>query len=153
MFDPVYVPIVNTLRANPKIIFDGQYDIEGGQTFRVNFTAKMPAPGNQADIDLSEVFESFPDGIAVQRIADITHTKIRLPVGGERSRPIEEVRGDFLLTVTKANWLRGNLGKIDVSVTIEPSIQDVVTQFNNLSEQGQSQFLSAARLLLKGLSI
>lgn len=155
MFDPVQTLIVNTLRANEKIIMDGQYDVDGGETFRVSFVAKSPAPNNQADIDLSAVFAAFPEGFAIQRIADLTHTMVRLPVtiGGHS----EECRGTFLLTVTKANWLKGTDGPVGAhgveDVASDMSIEDVVARYSKLPEHKRKQFITSAKLLLKGLAL
>lgn len=155
MFDPVQTLIVNTLRANAKIIMDGQYDVDGGETFRISFVAKSPAPNNQADIDLSAVFAAFPEGFAIQRIADLTHTMVRLPVtvGGHS----EECRGTFLLTVTKANWQKGTDGPVGAhgveDVASDMSIEDVVARYSKLPEHKRKQFITSAKLLLKGLAL
>ena len=162
MFDPIQTVVVNTLRANEKIIMDGQYDVNGGETFRVSFVVKSPAPGNQADIDLSAVFESFPEGFAVQRIADLSHTMVRLPVsiGGHK----EECRGTFLLTVTKANWQQGDNGVsgqegryVEDDNVVEDEndlgLSDIIDRYNKLPELKKKQFTAAARLLLKGLAL
>lgn len=162
MFDPIQTLVVNTLRANEKIIMDGQYDVNGGETFRVSFIAKSPAPNNQADIDLTEVFASFPEGFAVQRIADLSHTMVRLPVtiGGHK----EECRGTFLLTVTKANWQQGDDGVSgkegryaeDDNVVEDENdlgLADIIARYNKLPELKKKQFTASARLLLKGLAL
>jgi len=154
--DPIFKLITDTLRANDKIIYDGQYDVEGGETFRVTFVAKSPAPDNKADIDLSEVFAQFPDGIAIQRIANIEHTKVRNPVGGPGGRIVEEYRGTFLLTVTKANWMKGELGTIEsvhLSTGEDASLEDILQRYRKLPQNKQRQFLTSARLLLKGLAL
>lgn len=159
MFDPIQTVVINTLRATEKIIMDGQYDVNGGETFRVSFVVKSPAPGNQADIDLSAVFASFPDGFAVQRIADLSHTMVRLPVsiGGHK----EECRGTFLLTATKANWLQGDSGVSgqegqDDNVIEDENdlgLSDIIARYNKLPELKKKQFTASARLLLKGLAL
>ncbi|QZE58385.1 hypothetical protein pEaSNUABM40_00169 [Erwinia phage pEa_SNUABM_40] len=163
MFDPVQTVIVNTLRANEKVLMDGQYDVNGGETFRVNFVLKSPAPGNKADIDLSTVFASYPDGFAVQRIADLNHTMVRLPVtiGGHK----EECRGSFLLTVTKANWQKGDTGVagqegryVDDEENVvddenDIGLADIIDRYNKLPDLKKKQFTAAARLLLKGLAL
>lgn len=165
MFDPLYTLIVNTLRANEKILFDGQYDVEGGETFSVPFVAKAPAPDNKADVDLSEVFAQFPDGFAVQRIANLEQTKVRTPVGGPGNRFTEEYRGTFLLTVTKANWQKGDDGVAgqeghyvddDENVVEDENdigLADILDRYSKLPELKKKQFTAAARLLLKGLAL
>lgn len=147
--------IADTLRANPKIIFDGQYDVEGGETFRVSFVAKAPAPDNKADIDLSAVFEQFPDGVAIQRIADIDHTKVRNPTGLGGSRVMDEYRGTFLLTVTKANWQKGEIGTIDdIHLSMdEDSLEDIIQRYRKLPEAKQKIFIKFARTFLKGVAL
>ncbi|QZE57376.1 hypothetical protein MPK71_gp167 [Erwinia phage pEa_SNUABM_1] len=164
MFDPLYTLIVNTLRANEKIIFDGQYDVEGGETFSVPFVAKSPAPDNKADVELSEVFAQFPDGFAVQRIANLEHTKVRKPVGLS-TRFTEEYQGTFLLTVTKANWQKGDDGVSgqegryvdDEENVVEDEndlgLADIIARYNKLPELKKKQFTASARLLLKGLAL
>ncbi|UAW96658.1 hypothetical protein pEaSNUABM22_00171 [Erwinia phage pEa_SNUABM_22] len=153
MFDPLHTLICNTLRANKKIIFDGQYDVDGGITFRVSFTAKNPAPNNEADIDLTEVFAQFPDGVAIQRIADIEHTKVRVPVGGPGERVADEVRGTFLLTVTKANWHKGEVGVVSpVDLTEDDSLEDIIQRYRKLPEAKQKIFIKFARTFLKGVA-
>lgn len=156
--DPIFKLITDTLRANDKIIMDGQYDVDGGETFRVSFVAKSPAPNNQADIDLSAVFASFPEGFAVQRIANLNHTMVRLPVALGEQR--EECRGTFVLTVTKANWLKGQDGHQDdpgkpgtQGPAGELSIDDILEKYRKLPENKQRQFVNAAKLLLKGLAL
>lgn len=153
MFDPLYQLIANTLRANPKVIFDGQYDVDGGQTFTVSFTAKHPAPNNQADLDLSEVFAAFPYGFAIQRLANINHTTVRLPVSGH-DRVTEEQRGSFLLTVTKANWVKGLDGEPVVSdCADEDSLDDILQRYRKLPEAKQKIFIKFARTFLKGVAL
>lgn len=149
MFDPIQTLVVNTLRANEKIIMDGQYDVDSGETFRVSFVAKCPAPNNQADIDLSDVFAAFPDGFAVQRIANLSHTMVRLPVsiGGYK----EECRGTFMLTVTKANWQKGTEGTQGEGSVL--SIEDIVAEYSKLPEHQRKQFLNAATSFLSGLAL
>ena len=153
MFAPLYQLIANTLRANPKVIFDGQYDVDGGQTFTVSFTAKKPAPNNQADLDLSAVFEAFPDGFAIQRLANINHTTVRLPVVGH-DRVTEEQRGSFLLTVTKANWVKGLDGEPVVGdCADEDSLDDIIQRYRKLPEAKQKIFIKFARTFLKGVAL
>ena len=163
MFDPLNTLIVNTLRANPKILMEGQYDVDGGETFIVSFVAKSPAPNNQADIDLTSVFDAFPDGFAVQRIADLNHTVVRVPVD-VTGRINEEVRGTFRLTVTKANWQKGDDGAAgqeghyvdDENVVDDENdlgLADIIARYNKLPELKKKQFTASARLLLKGLAL
>lgn len=156
MFDPLYQLIANTLRANPKVIFDGQYDVDGGQTFTISFTAKKPAPNNQADLDLSAVFEAFPDGFAIQRLANINHTAVRVPVAGH-NRVTEEIHGSFLLTVTKANWVKGLDGEPVVvkqsDCTDEDSLDDIIQRYRKLPEAKQKIFIKFARTFLKGVAL
>ncbi|WAK44300.1 hypothetical protein [Erwinia phage vB_Ea_2910A] len=163
MFDPLHTLIVNTLRANPKIIMDGQYDVDGGETFIVSFVAKSPAPNNQADIDLTAVFDAFPDGFAVQRIADLNHTVVRIPTAVP-GRIKEEFRGTFRLTVTKANWQKGDDGVAgqeghyvdDENVVDDENdlgLADILDRYSKLPELKKKQFTAAARLLLKGLAL
>lgn len=153
--DPIFKLINDTLRAHDNIIFDGQYDIEGGEVFRVQFVAKSPAPDNKADIDLSAVFAQFPDGFAVQRIADIDHTKVRNPVGGPGNRSVDEHRGTFLLTVTKANWLKGEVGTVESIhlTTDEDSLEDIIRRYRKLPEAKQKIFIKFARTFLKGVAL
>lgn len=153
--DPIFKLITDTLRAHDNIIFDGQYDVEGGESFRVQFVAKSPAPDNKADIDLSSVFTQFPDGFAVQRIADIDYTKVRNPVGGAGGRSMEEYRGTFLLTVTKANWQKGEVGTIEgVHLTTdEDSLEDIIQRCRKLPEAKQKIFIKFARTFLKGIAL
>lgn len=156
MFDPLYQLIANTLRANPKVIFDGQYDVDGGQTFTISFTAKKPAPNNQADLDLSAVFEAFPDGFAIQRLANINHTAVRVPVVGH-NRVTEEIHGSFLLTVTKANWVKGLDGEPVVvkqsDCADEDSLDDIIQRYRKLPEAKQKIFIKFARTFLKGVAL
>lgn len=160
MFDPLHTLIVNTLRANPKIIMDGQYDVDGGETFIVSFVAKSPAPNNQANIDLTAVFDAFPDGFAVQRIADLNHTVVRLPTA-VTGRIKEEIHGTFRLTATKANWQKGDDGvagqKDDDENVVDDendlSLADIIDRYSKLPELKKKQFTAAARLLLKGLAL
>lgn len=156
MFDPLYQLIANTLRANPKVIFDGQYDVDGGQTFTISFTAKKPAPNNQADLDLSAVFEAFPDGFAIQRLANINHTAVRVPVAGH-NRVTEEIHGSFLLTVTKANWVKGlDGGPVVVKQSDcadEDSLDDIIQRYRKLPEAKQKIFIKFARTFLKGVAL
>lgn len=164
MFDPLNTLIVNTLRAHPKIIMDGQYDVDGGVTFLVSFVAKSPAPNNQADIDLTVAFDAFPDGFAVQRIADLNHTIVRNPVGID-GRSTEEVRGTFRLTATKANWQKGDDGVagreghyVDSEENVvedenDLGLADIIARYNKLPELKKKQFTASARLLLKGLAL
>lgn len=156
MFDPLYQLIANTLRANPKVIFDGQYDVDGGQTFTISFTAKKPAPNNQADLDLNAVFEAFPDGFAIQRLANINHTAVRVPVAGH-NRVTEEIHGSFLLTVTKANWVKGLDGEpvvVKQSDCIdEDSLDDIIQRYRKLPEAKQKIFIKFARTFLKGVAL
>lgn len=157
MFDPLYNVLISTLRSNDKIIFDGQYDVGGGEHFRVNFHLKSPAPGNKAEIDLSPIFESYPDGFAVQRISDIDHTAVRMPVdisGKQR----EEIRGTFLLVVTKANWNKGTdgvsgSGENAVADENDLSLTEIIDRYSKLPEHKRKQFVTAAKLLLKGLAL
>ena len=157
MFDPLNTLIVNTLRANPKIIMDGQYDVDGGETFLVSFVAKSPAPNNQADIDLTAAFDAFPDGFAVQRIDGLNHTVVRQPVSAH-GRNTEEIHGTFRLTVTKANWQKGDDGVagqegnyVDDENVI--GLADIIDRYNKLPDLKKKQFTAAARLLLKGLAL
>lgn len=163
MFDPLHTLIVNTLRANPKIIMDGQYGVEGGETFIVSFVAKAPAPNNQADIDLTSVFGAFPDGFAVQRVADLNHTVVRNPVDVS-GRSTEQVQGTFRLTVTKANWQKGDDGATgkegcyadDENVVEDENdlgLADIIDLYSKLPDLKKKQFTAAARLLLKGLAL
>lgn len=155
MFDPLYQLIANTLRANPKVIFDGQYDVDGGQTFTISFTAKKPAPNNQADLDLSAVFEAFPDGFAIQRLANINHTAVRVPVVGH-NRVTEEIHGSFLLTVTKANWVKGLDGEPVVKQSDcadDDSLDDIIQRYRKLPEAKQKIFIKFARTFLKGVAL
>lgn len=163
MFDPLNTLIVNTLRANPKILMDGQYDVDGGETFLVSFVAKAPAPNNQADIDLTAAFDAFPDGFAVQRIDGLNHTVVRMPVD-VHGRNTEEVRGTFRLTVTKANWQKGDNGVagqegnyVDDENVVEDEndigLADIIDRYSKLPDLKKKQFTAAARLLLKGLSL
>lgn len=151
MFDPLNTLIVNTLRANPKIIMDGQYDVDGGETFIVSFVAKSPAPNNQANIDLTAVFDAFPDGFAVQRIADLNHTVVRLPTA-VTGRIKEEIHGTFRLTATKANWQKGDDENV-VDDENDLSLADIIDRYSKLPELKKKQFTAAARLLLKGLAL
>ncbi|AWY08440.1 hypothetical protein HOT49_gp168 [Erwinia phage vB_EamM_Alexandra] len=155
--DPIFKLITDTLRAHDNIIFDGQYDVEGGETFRVQFVAKSPAPDNKADIDLSAVFAQFPDGFAVQRVADIDHTKVRSPVGGPGNRAVDEHRGTFLLTVTKANWQAGEEGVVGSDPEANPveddSLEDIIQRYRKLPEAKQKIFIKFARTFLKGVAL
>ncbi len=156
LFDPLLSLISNTLREHPNIIFDGTQSDSYGESFYISFIAKMPAPGNKANIDLDNVFAQYPDGFAVQSISDLEYTKVTLPDDVPNLPPLEEVRGTFTLRVTKANWLKGEVGVIDgITLTTGSvvTLDDAFAKCRELPEDKQQIMIDQVMLTLKAFGI
>jgi len=156
LFDPLFGLISSTLREHPNIIFDGTEDYSCGEIFYISFVAKMPAPGNKADIDLDEVFAQYPDGFAVQSISDLEYTKVVRPEVAPNLPNREEMRGTFTLRVTKANWLKGEIGVVsDVTLTTGSAVtlDDAFAKCRELPEDKQQIMIDQVMLTLKAFGI